>query len=275
MNSHDAKLIRFPVYAPAALAAIGQLPDTIMSRAVVVHMRRRAPGQEVRPYRQRVTRPEGAALADKIAAWAASVAGRVGDPWPELPGGVEDRPADVWEPLLAVADLAGSHWPQLARDACTALVSGSREDAETIGARLLADLRTVFGDADALWTETILSGLHKLDEAPWGDWYGHPLTARDLAKLLRPYQVRSCQVRKGDANRQGYTRRSLLDAWKLYLPHPSPTSPTSPTPLIRHVGDVGAVGDGKADDLDDDNPPDLDPEYAGPDDDDPDSWDPF
>jgi hypothetical protein len=27
--------------------------------------------------------------------------------WPEMPPGVTDRPADVWEPLLTVADAAG------------------------------------------------------------------------------------------------------------------------------------------------------------------------
>ena len=111
MNS-EAKLQRFPVYAPAALAAKGDpLPDTIMSRAIVIHMRRRAPDQEVRRYRERIARPEGEALRGKIAAWAASVAAKVGDPWPELPPGVDDRPADVWEPLIAIADLAGGDWP--------------------------------------------------------------------------------------------------------------------------------------------------------------------
>ena len=244
MNSHDAKLQRFPVYAPAALAAKGDpLPDTIMSRAVVVRMRRRAPGQEVRRYRQRITRPEGQELRGKLAAWAESVAARVGDRWPDLPDGVDDRPADVWEPLVMVADLAGGDWPRLARDACTALVKGAREDDQGITTRLLADLQAVFGDAEALWTETILDRLHKLEEAPWGDWYGHPLNPRDLAKLLKPYGIKPGQVRKGEANRQGYPRPPLADAWTRYLPAQSPTTPTTPTPLASHVGDVGDVGD--------------------------------
>ena len=44
MNGQAAKLTRFRVYAPAAIAGIGNLPDTIMDRAVVIRMRRRAPG---------------------------------------------------------------------------------------------------------------------------------------------------------------------------------------------------------------------------------------
>ncbi len=177
-----------------------------------------------------------------------------------LAAGVDDRPADVWEPLITVADLAGGDWPQLAREACTALVKGARDDAQTTGTRLLADLRAAFGDDDGLWTETILGALHKLDESPWGDWYGHPLTARDLAKLLRPYGIKPCQVRKGDANRRGYSRGAFEDDWKRYLPpaRVSATTATSATPLASHAADVAAVAD-----TPDDTPPPLwgDDEY--------------
>lgn len=250
MNSHDAKLVRFPVYAPAALAAIGTLPDTIMSRSVVVHMRRRAPGEQIRPYRERITRPEGDQLCGKIAAWAAAVAARVGDPWPDLPPGVEDRAADAWEPLITVATLAGGGWPRLAREACTALVTGAREDDQSIPARLLADLRTVFGDAEALWTETILDRLHKLDEAPWGDWYGHPLNPRDLARLLGQYRtvdgkpVKARQVFLDGTNRRGYRREDLQDTWERYLPPPpSARSARSASGLISPLADLADLAD--------------------------------
>lgn len=244
MNGQTAKLVRFPVYAPAALAAIRDLPDTITSRAVVIHMRRRAPGQKVRPYRERVTAPEGAALAKQLAAWAASAAKRVGSPWPDMPPGVEDRQADAWEPLLMVADLAGGDWPDLGRSACVALVKGARDDAETTGTLLLADLRAVFGAAEALPTETILGKLHGMDESPWGDWYGHPLTARDLARLLRPYGAGPRVVRIGDSTPRGYRAEDLADAWHRYLAAPgSATSATSATPLASHVAHVADVAD--------------------------------
>jgi hypothetical protein len=47
--------------------------------------------------------------------------------WPDMPPGVEDRDADVWEALLAVADLAGGHWPTTARKAAVTLVTESRK----------------------------------------------------------------------------------------------------------------------------------------------------
>jgi hypothetical protein len=249
MHGPSTTLKRFAVYAPAALAAIGTLPGTIMDRAVVVRMRRRAPDETVREYRQRVTTPEGKGLHAALAEWADAVADRVGDPWPDMPAGVTDRPADVWEPLLMVADLAGGDWPELARAACTALVGGAQDDAASAGVRLLADLRAVFGGADAVSTETALSALRKLDEAPWGDWYGHALTARELAKLLRPYGVAPRRVRVDGATpgARGYTRADLLESWRRYLPPVSATDATSATALASPVADVADVADTRQD----------------------------
>ena len=64
-----------------------------------------------------------------------------------MPPGVTDRPADVWEPLLAVADAAGGPWPGRARAACTWLVRDNADRGISLGIRLLADLRGIFDDA--------------------------------------------------------------------------------------------------------------------------------
>ncbi len=261
MSGVTANLVRFPVYAPAAIAGIGSLPDTILDRAVILRMRRRAPGQRIRGYRERTTRPQGEALRDQLAKWAADVADRVGDPWPDMPSGVADRPADVWEPLLMVASLAGGGWPKRAAEACAAFVADASHDTETAGTRLLADLRDVLGGQDELWTGEILSGLHALDESPWGERYGHPLTPRQLAKLLKPYGVTSAQVRKGEVNRRGYRRRDLRDAWQSYLPRAAATAATSATGLASAVADVAAVADTPAACTVCGNP--LDPALAG------------
>src|SRR6187200_2344243 len=62
-----------PAYAAVALAGIGWLPDTILSRAIVVRMRRRAPGETVQPYRRRVHAREGHPIRDRLSIWARSV----------------------------------------------------------------------------------------------------------------------------------------------------------------------------------------------------------
>ena len=100
-----------------------------------------------------------------------------------------------------------------------------QEEDTAASVRLLADLRQVFqaADAEALYTSTILEALHQLEDAPWADWYGHPLTTRELARLLRPYQVESKNIREHGtgAPRKGYGRADLQDAWARYVPlHP-------------------------------------------------------
>jgi Protein of unknown function (DUF3631) len=211
-------------FAMALLAAIGELPDTIMDRAVVVRMRRRAAGEQVDPYRTRRDAPPLHDLRERLAAWARAHLRELQQAAPVMP--LEDRAADTWEPLVAIADLAEGDWPARARAAAATMTQAEAQQEEdtSAGVRLLADLRQVFqaAGAEALYTSTLLEGLHQLEDAPWADWYGHPLTTRELARLLRPYQVESKNVRQhGGTPKKGYARADLQDAWVRYVPlHP-------------------------------------------------------
>lgn len=233
-----------PAYCAVALAGLGGLPDTILSRAIVIRMRRRAPNERVEQFRQRLHEPEGREIGERLAAWCAANANRVR--WPELPPQIQDRAADVWEPLLAVADLAGGDWPQRARVAAVALVADSRQGSPSLGILLLSDLRDVFDIATALPTETILERLHRIEESPWADLRGKPLDARGLSHRLRQYGIKPVNIYIQErTSPKGYKRADLLDAWSRYLP-PSPeksaTSATSATaaPLLAlRVADTG------------------------------------
>jgi hypothetical protein len=211
--------VEYPAYCAVALAGLGDLPDTILTRSVVVRMRRRARSETVEPFRRRMAITQGHPLRDRLATWAARTMNRLGDAWPEMPTGVEDRDADVWEALLAVADAAGGDWPIRARAAAVALVAQSKETTPSLGVRLLADLRTVFGDREALSCEDALSALCELPEAPWGEVVaGKPLNAHGLAKRLTGYGVKSKNIRIGEKVFRGYARADLADAWERYLP---------------------------------------------------------
>jgi Protein of unknown function (DUF3631) len=209
-----------PSFAMAAIAAIGGLPDTITDRAVVIHMRRRAPGEHVAPFRFRRDTPPLRRLGSQLHDWArgSRVLAALRDAEPDLP--VDDRPADNWTPLVALADLAGGDWPGRARKACEVRTAGAAEDdvAGSLPLRLLHDLALIFGDAQCLYTTTILARLYHLDESPWRDYYGRPFSARDLAERLRSHEVLSRDVREsGGPNRKGYRRDDLVPAWSRYL----------------------------------------------------------
>jgi hypothetical protein len=245
-----------------ALAGLGWLPDTILSRSIIIRMRRRHAGERVEPYRHRVHCHEGHRLRDALAVWAANVVDELAQAYPEMPEGVEDRDADVWEPLLAVADSIGGEWPEKARKAAVSLVSDAKEAEPSLGIRLLADCKAIFGEADAMFTHVILKMLHDLAEAPWNDLKGKPLNDRGLALRLRQYGIKSKQVRIGEITLKGYERADFIDVWKRYLPPPpsserSETSETSETKPgfggsdspsnVSDVSDVSLVGDDRGD----------------------------
>lgn len=228
----------FPSYCAVAVAGLGSLPDTILTRSVVIRMRRRARSERVEPFRARIHEAEGHRLRDRLAAWAEQARDQVAGAWPAMPDGVTDRPADVWEPLLAVADAIGGHWPERAREACVTLVTAAQHtDKHSLGIRLLTDLRDhVLIGIDRLPTVAILDRLNALDDAPWADLDGKPLDNRRLSRMLAEYMtadnepIRSRNIRTAGGVLKGFHAADLADAWARYCPPPQNTA-TAATPL--------------------------------------------
>lgn len=113
--------------------------------------------------------------------------------------GLNDRANDCWEPLLAVAEVAGGDWPRLARIAAATL-HGLEEEAPSADAELLADIRTAFTDkhASKLFGEDLLAALLADEEAPWATWNrGRPMTRRQLTARLEGFGIKSKDVRIG------------------------------------------------------------------------------
>lgn len=232
-----------PAYCAVALAGLDDLPDTIMTRAVVVRMRRRTAAEQVEPWRPRLTRPDAEKLRDRLSQWAANSGHLI--EWPEIPAEVTDRDADVWEALLAVADLAGGSWPDHARGAAVALVAASKDRAPSVGVLLLRDIRKVFGKSttDQLTTEQLLVELNSMDESPWPTIRrGEPLDSRGLSQRLGKYGIGS-KLHAGERGLRGYVKAQFADAWSRYLPDVSATSaPAAPEPGeggadVAHVAD--------------------------------------
>jgi len=223
-------------YAAVALAGLGWLPDTILSRSVIIRMRRRAPDERIEAFRRRVHAPQGEALCRRLADWAATILDEATEARPDMPAGVEDRNADMWEPLLAVADIAGGSWPGRARAAAVALVAVAREVEPSLNIRLLADVRTVFGDEEQLTTKKILAELCLIEDAPWNDLKGKPITNNQLARRLRQYGVKPKTLRLDDSHfAKGYARADLHDVWRRYLPPLPDKAVTAVTPVTDPV----------------------------------------
>jgi hypothetical protein len=227
-----------PAFCAVAMAGLHDLPDTVLTRSVVIRMRRRAPTENVEAYRRRVHGVRGNALRSRAEQWAKDycLAGN----YPEMPDGVEDRDADVWEPLIAIADAAGEEWSTRARMAAVALVALSKDNTPSIGVALLTDLRTIFDGHDQLPTETILQCLRELEEAPWADLRGKPLDSRRLASYLRRYGVKSRTIRVGRGTPRGYKAEDLWNSWERYVPSLVP--PTTATTKTTSLDDTDQNG---------------------------------
>lgn len=214
----------WPSFCAVALAGLNQLPDTLMTRSIVIPMKRRRAGEKVEPYLRRVNAPEAAMLHKRLAEFAAIVRADVTDAWPALPDGIEDRDADLWEPMLAVADAAGGHWPDTARKAAVVIVARSKEKPATLGVLLLADIRTVMAGKSKISTIDLLQALHSLDSAPWASIKGEPIDARFLARQLEKYSadadnpIKAKTIRLGSVTAKGYTSQDFEDAFERYLP---------------------------------------------------------
>lgn len=234
-----------PAYCAVALAGLGKIPDTILSRSIVIKMRKRSRNgtEEVVPFRRRIYASEGQEIQERLALWVSSITENLTEAWPVMPSGIEDRDADVWEALLAIADQAGGDWPTRARTAARFLVSDAKDETPSLGVRLLGDLRKIFGTSDRMTTIEILRQLQIDPEAPWGNLRGQPLDAFALANILREYQIKSRSIRTSSGTLKGYLRAELLDVWQRYLPTPSNKPETSETAVTKSmdVSDVPGV----------------------------------
>lgn len=239
-----------PAFCAVALAGLGNLPDTILTRSVVIKMRRRAPGETVEPWRRKIHAPEGHILRDKLAAWAQAAAPHLPQN-PFMPEGISDRPADVWESMLSVAEMAGGAWPERARVTAVTLVTCSRGDQGSLRVRLLGDIRFIFNnplnkDKDFLSSSDLISQLLDADESPWVDLKGKPLDGRRLAAFLKPYEIAPKVVRKDDKTFRGYERHDFLDSWSRYLPaeQATPSTPGESGTSVTGVTPHSQSGDG-------------------------------
>ena len=226
---------RFHVYCPKMLAGTSsaRLADTLRSRCIIVQLKRKRKNELVERFRRRELEQEGGELAAAMRVLAERHLDTLDAARPELPDELSDRAQDVWEPLLAIAELAGGDWPQRGRTAAVALSASARVDDESLGVRLLWDCRAAFDskDVDRFATRTLIETLCEDEEAPWATWHhGSPISPRKLATLLGRYDVHSRTVRlPGGETPKGYLREQFEDAWERY-PAPVPPSLSATTP---------------------------------------------
>jgi putative DNA primase/helicase len=170
--------------------------------------------------------------------WATDSVDKLRRCLPVVPDWLNDRAADNWRPLCAIAEVAGGDWPDRLRRAIQTLVSGIPEDEEA-GVLLLHDLQQMFHvrKTDRLFSEDLAKALHEMEERPWPE-YGKqrkPITPPQIARLLKPFGIRPKQVRIGTETSKGYLYEDCQDTFARYVVSSTPTCQTE-TP--KHISNT-------------------------------------
>lgn len=215
----DHEPVAFDTFAPAAFAAIGSLPDTLADRSIVLEMRRRTVSDAVEDLRLDRLGVETETLRRKLARLTSDRFDQLEAAEPTVPSALENRAADNWRPLLAVAEVAGGGWPERARAAAEALRPQASDEAD-VKVQLLADVKAIFEETETeeLPTTEILDRLYELEDRPWPEYSrGKPLTPHGLARLLRGFAIRPRRRDVADTTVRYYRREDFEDAWRRYV----------------------------------------------------------
>ena len=218
-DNHEPRI--FSAWAPAAVAAIGRLPDTLADRSIAISLRRRRVDEAVVPLRLDCT-SELDSLARMAARYVCDYGDALAAADPVMPDSIINRAADNWRPLFAIADAAGGEWSERARSSARSLLRHGAGEDESIRVQLLADIQRCFDTEPRgiLFSEEIVTYLKGLEDGPWLECgpKGNPMTANRLARLLKPLGVSPGAVRRKTETGKGYMRVEFDDAFARYLP---------------------------------------------------------
>jgi putative DNA primase/helicase len=218
-EGHDSGLARFSCWCPKAMAAIGRLPDTLGDRCIVIRMQRKTPEEKC----ERLRRLGSETLTRQCARFVRDREQAIAEAAPGIPLELNDRAADIWEPLLALADLAGGQWPERARQAAVALSGAARQyESESSVGVLLYELRLSFLQ---LKTRRVLSRdlvellniRATLPNSLRQYLNGKEITELWLAGALRPYGIRPKCFRAGGNVGKGYFAEDFAEIFERYL----------------------------------------------------------
>ena len=215
----------FPTFCPKVIGMKGRkLPDTTLSRSIIIEMRRKKAGERAIHFRS-LDDPGLAELRQQALRWANDNGEKLTNAEPEMPVGFDNRLGDNWRLLLAIAELASDTFAEQARQAASKLSKVA--DVASTSERVLADIREIFDGLDLLKRDEIdrlssadlVARLAANPESPWAEWKGgKPITQAQLARVLKPFGIASEVIRlKNGSTPRGYMRSQFEDAWERYL----------------------------------------------------------
>jgi hypothetical protein len=228
----------FPVFCPKAFDGLRDtLPDTLKSRSVPIPMHRHPRAVKLDRFLQRKVAEETELLRERLETWAEQAVPALVEAEPLLSAELGDRHAECWEPLFAIADLAGREFGEHVRKAAVELHRKQVQE-ESVEIVLLRHFRDAFDKRKASRLSTLqvfeLLVTRDDDDAPWASWWGtwHQFLALDkdrrrnraksigqqLARMLKPYGIAPKPLQIDGEVQRGFERAWFEQVWRSYLP---------------------------------------------------------
>jgi len=239
-DSHEPK--KFMTWCAKVLCGIGKIAHTLTDRSIVIELRRKLVNETVENIHL-TDESEFAVIRQKLKRWYEDNSEQYRALRPVRIEGINDRAADNWQPLQAVAELAGGEWPRLCKHAAIKL-SGIEEETPSINVELLMDIADVFHDRGVtkIFTANLLDALCQDEDKQWLTWNrGKPITAHQVSKRLSEFGISPKDIRIGQDHKKGYELQPINEAIIRYKPMPSVTPPHNATP--RQPNDTNAYSD--------------------------------
>jgi putative DNA primase/helicase len=215
-QSHEPK--PFNTFCPKIIAGIGHQADTIEDRAIVIQLKRKLTSDNNKKIRD-IGHAKFEELVRKAIRFAQDFIESIQDIRPSIPNSLNDRAADNWAALFAIATIAGNEWLDCASLAATNL-SESSECTISIEIELLQDIKTIFEEAntECLESAKLVEKLCEDLDSPWATYNrGKPITARQIAKKLKGFGIKSKDRKFGFKTLKGYSIEDFRDTFERYL----------------------------------------------------------
>ena len=223
----------YSTFCPKAIGMKGRrLPDTTLSRAIIIEMKRKLPDETVTDF-DHLDDDGLARLRQQLRRWADDNGAVLAKATPEILPGFHNRIRANWKPLLAIAENAGDEWKRAAWQAAEAIEKIKATFEASIGVQLLSSIRTLFeaNNVDCMTSQQMVAYLTADSEQPWAEYrHGRPLSQKQLANLLNGYGIYSETVHPvGLPHAKGYRLDRFREAFGRYLAPPSEPSLEKPT----------------------------------------------
>ncbi len=215
-ESRETGLKKYSCWCPKVIAMIGQVPDTIADRSIVVPMSRKLVTETCAPLAELNTTQ----IKAKCARFALDARDAIAQS-PKIRGeGLNDRAADTFDPLYVIARLAGEGWEEKLHAAALSLNAAAQ--SHNSGAELILDILAVFvlSLREKIFSRDLAVALREggcglrslaLKYSAFNEYR--------ISQILRPYGIKPSTIRIGKEVNKGYLASDFKEVLARYVPH--------------------------------------------------------